>query len=251
MNMNNKLPLIRATQLEAFRKYIEQSDYASYEITEQSVIDSISGAFEGNTYTRIGKAFHKIVEEGTPKYEKVKSGERTFLYYGKEQKEQMPSGRAFDIEGNKIILDIPQCKAALAYRNEHPDAFHEIRLYKDFGNAIITGCADMIDGVEIRDIKTKYSYPIDADYINSCQWKFYLQLFNADIFHFDLFIFEGYDKEKHGYDVRGIPLKRYGPAITCYRYDGMEQDNYNLLRSFLEWAEYRDLTKYLLKETIE
>ena len=58
-------------------------------------------------------------------------------------------------------------------------------------------------------------------------------------------------KEKHGYDVRGIPLKRYGPAITCYRYDGMEQDNYNLLRSFLEWAEYRDLTKYLLKETIE
>ena len=156
-------PLIRATQLEAFRKYIEQSDYASYEITEHSVIDSISGAFEGNTYTRIGKAFHKIVEEGTPKCEKVKSGERTFLYYGKEQKEQMPSGLAFDIEGNKIILDIPQCKAALAYRNEHPDAFHEIRLYKDFGNAIITGCADMIDGVEIRDIKTKYSYPIDAD----------------------------------------------------------------------------------------
>ena len=213
-------PLIRATQLEAFRKYIEQSDYASYEITEQSVIDSISGAFEGNTYTRIGKAFHKIVEEGTPQCEKVEAGERTFLYYGKEQK-------------------------------EHPDAFHEIRLYKDFGDAVVTGCADMIDGVEIRDIKTKYSTPSDADYINSCQWRFYLQLFNADVFHFDLFVFEGYDKEKHGYDVRGIPLKRYGPAITCYRYDGMEQDNYNLLRSFLEWAEYRDLTKYLLKETIE
>ena len=54
-------PLIRATQLEAFRKYIEQSDYASYEITEQSVIDSISGAFEGNTYYIIGKSFHNIV----------------------------------------------------------------------------------------------------------------------------------------------------------------------------------------------
>lgn len=109
----------------------------------------------------------------------------------------------------------------------------------------------MVNGVEIRDIKTKYSYPTDADYINSCQWRFYLQLFNLDVFHFDLFIFEGYDKDKHGYDVRGLPLKRYEPAITCYRYDGMEQDNMNLLHSFLEWVEYRNLTKYLLKEKIE
>lgn len=36
-------------------------------------------------------------------------------------------------------MDIAQCKAALSYRNEHPNAFHEIRLYKDFGDAIITG----------------------------------------------------------------------------------------------------------------
>lgn len=223
-------PLIRVTTIEAFRKYMEQSEYANFEITEQSVIDSITGVFDGNSYTKIGQAFHKIVEE---------------------QKEPIPCGRIFDIEGNKVILDVPQCKVALAYRNEHPDAFHEIRIYKDFGDAVITGCADMIDGVEIRDIKTKYSYPSDADYINSCQWRFYLQLFNADVFHFDLFIFEGYDKDKHGYDVRGLPLKRYEPSITCYRYDGMEQDNMNLLHSFLEWAEYRNLTKYLLKEKIE
>ena len=173
-------PLIRATQLEAFRKYIEQSDYASYEITEQSVIDSITGVFTGNFYTKIGKAFHKIIEEGAPKCEKVDAGERTFLYYSKEQKEPVPCGRSFDIEGDKVIMDIPQCKTALAYRGEYPNAFHEIRLYKDFGDAIITGCADMIDGIEIRDIKTKYSHPTDADYINSCQWKFYLQLFNAN-----------------------------------------------------------------------
>lgn len=244
-------PLIRVTTIEAFRKYMEQSEYANFEITEQSVIDSITGVFDGNSYTKIGQAFHKIVEEGTPQCEKIEAGERTFLYYGKDKKEPVPCGRVFDIEGNKVILDVPQCKVALAYRNEHLDAFHEIRLYKDFGDAVITGCADMIDGVEIRDIKTKYSYPSDADYINSCQWRFYLQLFNADVFHFDLFIFEGYDKDKHGYDVRGLPLKRYEPSITCYRYDGMEQDNMNLLHSFLEWAEYRNLTKYLLKEKIE
>ena len=245
------IPLIRVTQIEVFRKYIEQSDYANYEITEQSVIDSITGEFKGNEYTRIGTAFHRIVEEGTPQCEKIPSGERTFLYYGKEQKEPVPSGRLFDVEGYKVLMDVPQCKTALAYRNEYPDAFHEIRLYKDFGNAMITGCADMIDGVEIRDIKTKYSSPTDTDYINSCQWRFYLQLFNADVFHFDLFVFEGYDKDKHGYDVRGLPLKRYEPSITCYRYDGMEQDNMNLLNSFLEWAEHRGLTKFLMKDKIE
>lgn len=251
MNTNNNFPLIRVTQLEAFRRYIEQSEYANYEITEQSVIDSITGVFEGNVYTRVGTAFHKIVEEGTPQCEKVDAGERTFLYYGKEQKEPIPCGRAFDIEGNKVILDVPQCKVALSYRNEHLDAFHEIRLYKDFGDAVVTGCADMIDGVEIRDIKTKYSTPSDADYINSCQWKFYLQLFNADIFHFDLFVFEGYDKDKHGYDVRGLPLERHNPPITCYRYEGMEKDNERLLHQFLEWVEFRGLTKYLLKDKIE
>lgn len=246
-----KNPLVRVTTIEAFRRYIEQSEYANYEITEQSVIDSITGVFTGNSYTHIGQAFHKIVEEGTSQCEKVDAGERTFLYYGKEQKELIPCGRAFDIEGNKVILDVPQCKVALEYRNEHPDAFHEIRLYKDFGDAVVTGCADMIDGIEIRDIKTKYSTPSDADYINSCQWKFYLQLFNADVFHFDLFVFEGYDKDKHGYDVRGLPLKSHNPPITCYRYEGMEKDNERLLHQFLEWVEFRGLTKYLLKDKIE
>lgn len=241
-------PLVRVTQLESFRRFIS----GEYEyVTEQDVIDGITKEFTGNEYTRIGTAFHSIVETGCPVCEKVAPGERSFLYYGNVQTEPVPCGRKFDIEGFGVVLDVNQCKVALDYRNEYIDAFHEIRLYKDFGDAIITGCADIIDGIEIRDIKTKYSYPSDMDYINSCQWRFYLELFNANIFHFDLFVFDGYKKDKHGYDVRGLPLERYSPPITCYRYEGMERDNKNLLHSFLEWAEYRDLTKYLIKETID
>lgn len=71
------------------------------------------------------------MEEGTPKCDKVDAGERTFLHYNKEQKEPVPCGRSFDIEGDKVIMDIAQCKTALSYRNEYPNAFHEIRLYKD------------------------------------------------------------------------------------------------------------------------
>ncbi len=110
----------------------------------------------------------------------------------------------------------------------------------------------MIDGVEIRDIKTKYSYPSDADYINSCQWRFLIYSYSMRMY-FTLTYSSLKDTTKISTDmiVRGLPLKRYEPSITCYRYDGMEQDNMNLLHSFLEWAEYRNLTKYLLKEKIE
>lgn len=237
-------PQVRVTQIEAFRRWTRQSEYDNFEITEQDVIDSITQEFTGNEYTRIGTAFHSIVETGRPVSEKVPAGMRKFTYYGKNMEEPIPCGRKFGVDGYGVVLDVAQCKTALEYRAEHPGAYHEIREYMDFGEAVVTGCADMIDGTEIRDIKTKYSVPKDTDYINSCQWRYYMQLFNVDVFHFDLFVFDGYNKDKHGYDVRGLPLKRHEP-ITVYRYPNMEKDNANLLHEFMQWIKYRELEQYL------
>ena len=97
--------------------------------TEQDVIDTVTGMFKGNAYTYIGTAFHRIVEGNTGGVEKAEAGERKFLYYGKEASEPVPCGRTFDIDGNRVSLDIAQCKTALSYRNEHPDAFHDGLLY--------------------------------------------------------------------------------------------------------------------------
>lgn len=235
-------PLIRVTTLEKFRRFI--SGEYEYE-TEQNMMDCITQSFKGNEYTYIGTAFHAIVEGATDGNVRVPAGERTFLYYGKPKTEPVPCGRAFDIEGNKVIMDVAQCKVALAYRNEFPNAFHEVREYMELDDAVITGCADMIDGFELRDIKTKYSQPDDKDYINSAQWRWYMDLFGVETFHFDLFVFDGYNKEKHGLDVRGIPLNRYNPPITCYYYPNMIEDNRYLLREFLKWMRFRDLMNYL------
>lgn len=60
----NSKPLVRVTQIEAFRRYFYQSEHDNYEIPEQSVIDSITGAFQGNEMTRIGTAFHAVVQTG-------------------------------------------------------------------------------------------------------------------------------------------------------------------------------------------
>lgn len=242
-------PLIRVTTIEAFRKYIEQSEHANFEITEQSVIDNIVGVFQGNEYTRVGTAFHSIVETGCPACIHVPVGSRTYRRKNpdtnkfEDYTERVPAGREFDIDGYKVRMDIAQCKVALDYRNEHPDAFHEQRLYKDFGGAVVTGQLDMIDGLDIRDIKTKYSFPSDTDYIKSCQARFYMEMSGLSTFHYDLFIFDGYKVDLHGYDVRGIPLKRHEP-ITVYAYDGMESDNRYLLSEFMQWIKYRKLTDY-------
>lgn len=238
-------PVIRVTQIESFRRYIEQSEYDCYEITEQSVIDDITGTFQSNDCSRIGTAFHSIVETGHPTCVKTPAGIRKFTLYGSEKTEPIPEGRTFDIDGHPVTLDTAQCHVALDYRAEHPAAFHEVREYKDYGPAIVTGKADMIDGMEIRDIKTKFSAVRDSDYTGSAQWKFYLDLFQADTFHFDLFVFQGYKKERHGSDVRGLPLLRREPPITCRRYGRMTDDITRLLRDFLAWAELRDLTQYL------
>lgn len=234
MSRRNR-PLIRVTAIEAFRRYLANGDNDYYEITEQSVIDSVTGEFKGNEQTRIGTAFHKIVQDGDYNLD--------YDYH---------AGHYYiDVDGNIVKFTVPQVRVALAYRNEHPNAYHEFRGYKDYGRAIVTGCADMIDGVEIRDIKTKYSTPSDADYINSCQWRYYLDIFGADVFHFDLFVFNGYNKDKHGYDVRGLELTRHTPPITCYRYPEMEEYNLVLLNQFMDWAEARGLTEYLTNKRIK
>lgn len=244
--------LIRVTQLESFRKFISSDeDRDRFVVSEQAVIDSLTGVFTGNEYTRIGTAFHRIIEGDTQGVEKVGEGFRTYLYYGKEIQEPIPAGRKFNIDGYDVCLDIPQCKVALAYKNEFPDAFHEIREFMDMGDYVITGCADLIDGFEIRDIKTKYSTPNDADYINSAQWRFYLEMFGADTFHFDLFIFEDYKLDKHGMDVRGLNLYRHEPAITCHSYSGMERDNRYLIDEFVKWAKCRGVYDLLPEYTEE
>ncbi|MEG1685956.1 MAG: hypothetical protein RR319_08465 [Bacteroides sp.] len=214
------MKLIRVTQLEKFRRYItEHSDYD----TEQSVIDGITGAFKGNEYTFIGTAFHRIVEGDYSGIEKI------------------DNGRIFNIDGNKVFYDLAQCNTAVNYAKSMPNAFHELREYQEMQGVMITGCADIINGFTIRDIKTKYSPIKDTDYTDSCQWHFYLDLFGADTFMFDLFEFVGYKKDKHGLDVRGLEIRPYSPPIVCYRYAGMEQDNNYLIREFIEWAKFRNV----------
>lgn len=211
-------PLVRVTQLEKFRRWA--SDEHGY-VTEDDVIAALTGTAPTPPRAAIGTAMHRIVETGRP------------------EARHIDGGRAFDIDGREVMLDVPQCRAALTYRDEFPGALHEVREYADYGDIVVTGCADIINGFELRDLKTRFSTPRDDDYTDSAQWRMYLEMFGAETFCFDIFTFEGYDEARHGTDVRGLALRRQTPPVTCHYYDDLPDDNRRLIADFARWAKAR------------
>ena len=223
---------ISVTSLEKFRRFVAG---ASPFDTEESLLDTLSGEFKGNEYTFIGTAFHNIVEQGEAAYTFGADGIRSM------------------VDGTEVIMSYEQAFTALRYRYRMPEAIYEVPVGKDYLTAAfpihVTGRADVILGNDVRDIKTKYSAPKAEEYMESCQWRFYLEMFNADRFVFDVFEFRGYDKSKHGTDVRGLELRPFDP-IECIRYTTMQEDNQKLVSDFCDYIDNKKL-HHLLKQKQE
>jgi len=208
----------RVTQIEAFRRFVDGEPYA----TEESLIESWSGVFQGNEYTRIGTGFHLLVEKG-----------------------DITKNNQLMIDQIPITYNQQQIDTALQYKEEIKGCFHEVRMSKNYqicGETIsVSGACDVLHGNIIRDIKTKYSdLRSIEDYTRSCQWRFYCDIFQVPEFIFDVFQFIGYDKDKNGYDVSGLGLKRYEP-INCMSYYRMNDDIHYLLYRLLEFVNYKKL----------
>lgn len=209
---------IRVTQIEAFRRFIEGEPYS----TEESLIESWSGVFKGNEYTRIGTGFHLLVEKG-----------------------DISVNNTLKIDEIPIIYNSEQVQTALSYKDEIKGCFHEVRMSKKYlinsDEITVSGTCDVLHGLLIRDIKTKYSdvRSID-DYIRSYQWRIYCDMFGIERFIFDVFQFVGYDKDKNGYDVSGLEIKRHDP-IECLWYHKMNDDIHYLLYQLVEYVKYKRL----------
>ncbi len=215
---------VRVTQLEAFRRFIEGEPYS----TEESLIESWSGIFKGNEYTRIGTGFHLLVEKGD-----ITIADNTLL-----------------IDEIPINYNHQQIRTALQYKAEILGCFHEVghrKVYQiEREEILVTGTCDVLLGNIIRDIKTKYSdLRSIEDYTRSYQWRFYCDIFGVPDFIFDVFQFVGYDKDKNGYDVSGLEIKRHEP-IECMAYNKMSDDLHYLLYQFVEYVKFKKL-EYLFQ----
>lgn len=219
---------ISITTLETYRKFLAGDEWT----TQQAMIEALTAPFQGNEYTRIGSAFHAIVEQGEAVLEEL---------------DEMGKFRV-TVEGWPVIFNEEQVAMALKYRSKLPYAFHEEWIGREFHTPSmdiwVHGRVDVLHGLFVRDIKTKYSAVKLDDYTDSAQWKFYLDFTGLDTFYFDLFEFPGYKKEKHGYDVSSLGIKPYG-AIECLRYDGMVEENKQLVCDFTDFVTKFNLTQYL------
>lgn len=219
---------IAITTLETYRKYLAGDEWT----TQESLIQGLITPFQGNAYTRIGTAFHAIVEQGEAVIEELPE-------MGKFQ---------VTVEGWPVIFNEAQIAMALKYRAKLPYAFHEEWIGREFDTPSmpiwVHGKVDVLHGTFIRDIKTKYSKVKYEDYAESAQWKLYLDLTGLDTFYFDLFEFPNYKIDKHGYDVSSLGIQPYG-AIECIRYDGMVEENRQLVCDFTDFIVKHNLTQYL------
>ena len=217
---------ISVTSLEAFRRF---RDNHSIWDTEERLLNVLSGKKEPNAYATIGSCFHKIVE----------TGKATYVGNGIFEQEE---------DGVVVRLNSKTVENAIYYRNKYPNAQHEVHGGKDFHSSLfdihVHGYADVKYDKIVRDIKTKYSTPHTEDYTKSCQWTFYLEVFNCSTFYFDLFQFGGYRRSMLT-DVVYTEFIPYEP-IECVRTIDSEKYNQYIVEDFCNYIHTNNLY-HLLK----
>lgn len=218
---------ISTTTLEKFRRYIHDVSLLD---TEESLIESLMGAFTGNEKTMVGTAFHSLIEG---KYTRWND------YY----------------IADNIMFTQEQASGALNFKEQHPAMVHEVTINKVYETAYfpiqVTGRIDGIEGVQVHDHKTKFRNIDWHEYLDSIQWRIYLDQLNADIFWYNVFEVKGFEAliGSQSFTLPEVEFISHEP-LKCTRYVAMEDDITALLNSFLEYIHDRKFL-HLLKPASE
>jgi hypothetical protein len=213
---------VSVTTIEKFRRFMAG---ASPFDTEEALLETIKGIFVGNDKTKVGSAYHKLIE-------------------GKFEKKN----RLYVADGISFTSD--QAIPALKYSMDHRFVVNEVDQYKVYETNYfpiqVSGRVDSIHGVFIRDAKARFRNVNVEDYYESFQWRFYLDMLDADTFFYDSFEIKGFDALPMKDDVQIIAHEPF----ECIRYDRMQEDVVYLLNAFLEYLHFRNIV-HLLKPAIE
>lgn len=214
---------ISATTLESFRRFMEGT--TSYD-TEENLINTLMGLFKGNDKTKTGSAYHKILEGDYMVHDNIVSVTAEKMLW------------AFTME---------QALPGINYHSSHPLMTHEVPVDKvyhtpQFGPIQVTGRIDGLEGTKAHDGKTKYSTVEPQNYIDSAQWKIYLDILDLDEFQYDVFEVKGFKSLSIQSPVMlpGVSFIAHDP-IPCLRYDGMHDEIVTLISDFLSYIDNRQL----------
>ncbi len=201
---------ISVTTIESFRNYLKGS------LEEEALLKRIRGKYEPSRYMELGTAFHDILEKINERYSEEKK-----CFIAKN-----------GIEFNYDI--IAQCYQAI-----NQEASFEVKTTKvyDIGNEQVEVVAkvDQLFGNYVYENKTCWGGFSFERYFQSCQWKYYMDIFEAEKVSYNVFCF--YDA-KNGIQLRGIE------QFSFDRYPDLDSDLNELLTSFLEFIQSRKLEEY-------
>jgi len=222
--MGKQILTVRTTTIESFREWInadEQDTEDKFWVCEENVIGNIKSIERSNIKADFGTAGHSIIEEA-PRY-KTDTGYVV----------------------NSFNFSDTQVQPMLKFRKNHPLMTRELALSKLYStpsfDLIITGTCDHLEGAHTRDTKFKFSNFDMSDFMDSIQWKIYLDMIGLDIFHYDFFKVDGFQTME---DMPKAKIQEV-ESLMLRRYNGMEQDIMTTINEFIDFVEFKDLTQYL------
>ena len=107
-------------------------------------------------------------------------------------------------------------------------ALRELHLSKQYGDLLVNGTLDGLTGKTVLDYKTTEQFDGDR-YMNSLQWRFYLDLSGAD--RFDYHVFQMKECDEKVYEVFAYH------ALTQYRYADLHRDCEKAAEEYYRFAE--------------
>jgi len=181
--------LARVSNIEAFRRWREDEESTVEDLVRFITVDEPTEAMKAGT------AFHKALELA-------------------------PDGEYEKLEANGYTFFLPDAEIALP-------SIRELRAYGSYGPLTVTGQVDGLRGSVVVDHKTTARFDAER-YLGGCQWKFYLDLFEANEFVWNVF------------EIKELDLQVYRVSephtLKAYRYPEMHDECARLAGDYLEFA---------------
>lgn len=190
---------ISTTTLESFRLFM-QADQEW--MTEQELIDTISGKFVPNHKVLLGMAFGQVLE--APEKFRVNGG----------------------YQHGEFFFSLDMMADALAGIDRR--GVFEAKGEKVYGDCVVVAKADHMLGADISEFKSTLSSFDPDKYAESCQWRFMAEIFDVPKVTYKVFCLSE--------DTAGVLDLRSIEPMSLYRYPALHQDCCRLVAAFRDYV---------------
>jgi len=189
--------IARVSWIESYRRWLHWEPLfdGQEEPTLADMIKSVT-ASEPTEAMLVGTAFHKALETAS-------------------------EGEFETLSANGYTFRLPDASIELT-------PIRELRGHAEYGDLTVTGQVDGLFGKLVVDHKTTSKFDAE-NYLAGLQWRFYLDIFDADVFRW------------HVFERREIAEREYALSVPhvliANRYPGLHQDCERHAAAFLEFAD--------------